>query len=62
MLRGQPLPPGWTGKVWAQKQGVDARAKRARRSYLLLTDADIVYAPDALKRLVARARARPALC
>ena len=54
VLAGRPLPPGWTGKVWAQKQGVDAAAAKSPR-YLLLTDADIVYAPGALKRIVARA-------
>ena len=54
VLKGQPLPSGWTGKVWAQKQGIaEALAKTPR--YLLLTDADIVYAPGALKRIVARA-------
>jgi hopene-associated glycosyltransferase HpnB len=52
VLRGQPLPPGWTGKVWAQKQGIDAAQARAPK-YLLLTDADIIYAPGALRRLVA---------
>lgn len=51
VLRGQPLPPGWTGKVWAQKQGINAAQARAPK-YLLLTDADIVYAPGALRRLV----------
>ena len=54
VLRGQPLPPGWTGKVWAQKQGVAEALGKSPR-YLLLTDADIVYAPGALKRIVARA-------
>jgi hopene-associated glycosyltransferase HpnB len=54
VLRGQPLPPGWTGKVWAQKEGVSEAMGRSPR-YLLLTDADIVYAPGALKRIVARA-------
>ena len=54
VLHGQSLPPGWAGKVWAQKQGViDALGKTPR--YLLLTDADIVYETGALKRLVARA-------
>ena len=24
VLKGQPLPAGWTGKLWAQKQGVAA--------------------------------------
>ena len=54
VLKGEPLPAGWTGKVWAQKQGVATALVKAPR-YLLLTDADIVYAPGALKRLVARA-------
>ncbi len=54
VLTGRPLPPGWTGKLWAVKQGVEAAHAR-RPKYLLLTDADIVYAPGALARLVARA-------
>ena len=56
IVSGQPLPSHWTGKVWAMKQGVD-RAERlpAPPCYLLFTDADIAYAPDTLKRLVARA-------
>ena len=33
------------------------QTRRRRRDYLLLTDADIVYAPDALTPLVARAEA-----
>jgi len=56
VLPGRPLPPGWTGKLWAQQQGVAlAEAAREAPAYLLLTDADIVYAPDALTQLVARA-------
>ena len=43
VLTGRPLPPGWTGKLWAVKQGVEAAGARARPKYLLLTDADIVY-------------------
>ena len=59
VLRGQPLPKGWTGKLWAMKQGIEAATGRAPPpDYLLLTDADILYSPDALKRLVARAQAR----
>jgi hopene-associated glycosyltransferase HpnB len=54
VLSGRPLPPGWTGKLWAVKQGVEAASARQPK-YLLLTDADIVYAPGALRRLVARA-------
>jgi hopene-associated glycosyltransferase HpnB len=57
VLPGRPLPQGWTGKLWAQHQGVAAaEAASSAPDYLLFTDADIVYAPDALKRLVDRAR------
>ena len=56
VLAGQPLPAGWTGKLWAMAQGID-QANAAAPDYLLLTDADIAYAPDALAHLVARAEA-----
>jgi hopene-associated glycosyltransferase HpnB len=55
VLAGKPLPAGWTGKLWAQHQGV-LNAQGAAPAYLLLTDADIVYTPDALASLVARAQ------
>jgi hopene-associated glycosyltransferase HpnB len=59
ILTGEPLPQGWTGKLWAMKQGVDgARALSAPPRYLLLTDADIAYDNGVLRRLVARAEAR----
>jgi hopene-associated glycosyltransferase HpnB len=60
VLQGRPLPPGWTGKVWALKQGVDFALTQMRKpKYLLLTDADIVYASQALRRLVSRAENGP---
>ncbi len=46
-------PPGWTGKLWALRQGI-AAAETTRPDYLLLTDADIVHAPDSLPWLVAQ--------
>src|SRR5438552_2374014 len=56
LVPGEPLPAGWTGKLWAVKQGIDAAQTGPRPpDYLLLTDADIVYAPDVLRALVARA-------
>jgi hopene-associated glycosyltransferase HpnB len=55
VLSGLPLPPGWTGKLWAVAQGVKA-ASATSPDFLLLTDADIVHAPASLARLVARAR------
>jgi hopene-associated glycosyltransferase HpnB len=56
IIDGQPLPRGWTGKLWAVKQGVAAaQAATDPPDYILLSDADIVYAPDVLAGLVARA-------
>jgi hopene-associated glycosyltransferase HpnB len=60
VLHGQPLPPDWAGKVWAVKQGIDFVHNQGRSpKYLLLTDADIAYAPQALQRLVSRAENGP---
>lgn len=53
-IEAPPLPPGWSGKLWAVQQGVE-RALAGEPRYLLLTDADIVHAPDALAGLVALA-------
>ena len=56
VLRGAALPSGWTGKLWAQQQGVQhATASGEAPDYLLLTDADIGHAPDNLRALVPRA-------
>lgn len=52
VLPGTPLPAGWTGKLWAMAQGVEAAGAP---DYLWLTDADIEHAPDTLASLVARA-------
>ena len=58
VVAGAPLPTGWTGKLWAVKQGIDAALRLAPGTeYLLLSDADIVYAPDTLAALVGQARA-----
>ena len=45
---GEP-PPGWAGKVHAMAQGLRAAGDC---DYVLFTDADIGYAPDALATLV----------
>jgi hopene-associated glycosyltransferase HpnB len=55
VVRGLPLAPGWTGKLWAVSQGVE-RAGSAP-TWLWLTDADIDHAPDTLRTLVARGEA-----
>lgn len=53
IIGGTPLPPRWTGKVWAMHQGIAAAsAGDAPPDYLLLTDADIGYRSDVLKSLV----------
>jgi hopene-associated glycosyltransferase HpnB len=58
VLSGRALPAGWTGKLWAQSQGVEAAEAAPRPPELiLLTDADIVYAPGELAQLAARAQA-----
>ena len=49
-----PLPAGWKGKLWAVSEGT-RYAATLRPDYLLLTDADIVHAPDTVAGLVARA-------
>ncbi len=58
ILAGKPLPSGWTGKLWAQNQGVAQAAQHnPAPRYLLLTDADIMHAPDTLRMLVSEAEA-----
>jgi hopene-associated glycosyltransferase HpnB len=55
VVSGAPTPPGWAGKLWAVSQGIASAGGGPR--YLLLTDADIAYAPGALAGLVSRAEA-----
>lgn len=58
IVSGSALPGGWTGKLWAVKQGIDRADGTGRPpDYLLLTDADIVYDQHVLKRLVGYAQA-----
>ena len=57
IVSGSPLPPGWTGKLWALSQGV-AHAERLAPDYFLFTDADIEHAPNAIRELVATAEER----
>lgn len=56
VLAGEPLPAGWTGKLWAVHQGA-LHAETYASKYLWLTDADIGHAPDNLRALVSRAEA-----
>ena len=56
VVRAEPLPAGWTGKLWAVAEGV-RHAAGHHPDYLLLTDADIVHAPGNAAALAARAQA-----
>jgi hopene-associated glycosyltransferase HpnB len=48
------LPPGWTGKLWALNEGISLAVGKAP-AFFWFTDADVVHAPDTLRRLVFRA-------
>lgn len=54
ILTAASLPEGWTGKVWALNTGVTS-AQLDSPEFYWFTDADIVHAPDTLRRLAARA-------
>ena len=50
-VRIDALPEGWLGKVHAQARGVDV----ATGSWLLFTDADVIFSRDALRRALSHA-------
>ncbi len=47
LISGEPLPPDWTGKLWALQQGL----QRVTTEYTLLLDADIKLQPGTLDSL-----------
>ncbi len=49
VLNGAPLPDGWSGKNWACHQ----LSQAARGDWLLFSDADVCWQPEALSALVA---------
>jgi hopene-associated glycosyltransferase HpnB len=53
VLTGQKRPAGWSGKLWAVAQGVDAIQDGA--THVLLTDADIIHDAPHLASLMAKA-------
>jgi hopene-associated glycosyltransferase HpnB len=54
VIKGQPKPQGWSGKLWALSQGIDASSAPV----LLFADADIVHDPRHLSALVTRLTAQ----
>jgi len=54
IVRAGPLPPGWTGKLWAISEGLQ-HAQALNPDFILLTDADIVHARNNVAGLAARA-------
>ena len=55
VIHAKPLPLGWTGKLWAIEQGI--QAAQIAPEYILLTDADIEHDCANLRRLVTKAQA-----
>ena len=55
VLTGDLRPAGWTGKLWAMKQGGD-HAATSSPEFFWFTDADITHTSDNLRQLVSRAQ------
>jgi len=56
VITGKPLMPGWTGKLWAVSQGLEAATQFSPEAeYILFTDADIEHASGNLGELVWKA-------
>ncbi|NMG60897.1 glycosyltransferase [Geitlerinema sp. P-1104] len=54
IITADPLPPGWSGKLWAMDQGIH-HGERHNPDYYLLTDADIQHHPQNLQQLLFKA-------
>ena len=58
VVEGGALPAGWTGKLWAVAQGLEAAERwMPEAAYVLLSDADIAHDRRNLAELVAHAEA-----
>ncbi|RZT36444.1 glycosyltransferase [Cupriavidus agavae] len=56
VIGARDLPPGWSGKVWAQSEGLaEADRQMPDAGFVFLTDADIWHGPNTVTELVARA-------
>lgn len=62
VVAGSEPPRGWTGKLWAMRQGLAvAEAGDGAPDFFLFADADIAFAPQALRRLLAIQASRAAV-
>ena len=50
VIQSQPLPAGWTGKLWSMHQGIEY-ARASNPEWLMLTDADVLHGPETLANL-----------
>lgn len=57
VIRAEPLPEAWAGKVWAMQQGITRGISAGVNGYVLFCDADIHHGTDSLRELVCRAEA-----
>jgi hopene-associated glycosyltransferase HpnB len=55
LISGQPLPPGWKGKLWALEQGINYAKQVIEPDYILLTDADIYHHSSNVTELITKA-------
>ncbi len=58
IMTTDPLPTGWSGKLWAVHQGIERVLQDTTQplpDYFLLTDADILHGQATLKQLVVKA-------
>ncbi len=56
IITGAELPVGWTGKLWAMKQGIEVAKQEFFPDYILLSDADIKHNSHNLLQLVNKAK------
>jgi hopene-associated glycosyltransferase HpnB len=55
VISGEPLIPGWSGKLWAMEQGFcQAKKQNLDPDYFLFTDADIEHHSTNLKELITK--------
>ena len=50
VIQSQPLPAGWTGKLWAMHQGIEC-ARALNPQWLMLADADVIHDAETVANL-----------